>query len=114
MPTNLEPHYRRIMADIRRRIAAGEFAPGAELPSTRAIAEMYGVAPGRVRWAITLMIESGELRGHQGLGGFVSGAPQGSSERDRPGRMGAEPYDRRSSYAALTPDRASRDRITAK
>jgi GntR family transcriptional regulator len=78
MPTNFEPHYRRIIADLRRRIAAGEFAPGAKLPSTRALAEMYGVAPGSVRQAITLMIESGELRGHQGLGVFVSDAPQGS------------------------------------
>jgi hypothetical protein len=40
--------------------------------------------------------------------------PRSSSEIDRPGRMGGEPYDRRSSNAALTPDRACRDRITAK
>jgi DNA-binding GntR family transcriptional regulator len=45
MPTNFEPPYRRTIADLRRRIAGGEFAPGAKRPSTRALAEVYGVAP---------------------------------------------------------------------
>jgi GntR family transcriptional regulator len=78
VPKNFEPHYRRIIADLRRRIAAGEFPPGAKLPSTRALADQYGVAPGSVRQAITLLTEVGELRGHQGLGVFVPDAPQGS------------------------------------
>ncbi|MEO3923727.1 winged helix-turn-helix domain-containing protein [Micromonosporaceae bacterium B7E4] len=68
-----EPYYRRIIADIRQRIASGEWPPGHKLPSTKSLAEMYEVrSQSTVRSAITLMIETGELYGHQGLGVFVT------------------------------------------
>ncbi|SIR93717.1 GntR family transcriptional regulator [Micromonospora avicenniae] len=73
-----EPHYRRIIADIRGRIASGEWPPGHKLPSTKALAEMYEVGSATtVRQAITILIETGELYGHQGLGVFVAERPQG-------------------------------------
>lgn len=62
-----EPHYRRIMRDIRERIASGELKPGDRLPSTAELAEQYAVSPPTVRQAITLLAETGELVGHQGL-----------------------------------------------
>lgn len=62
----VEPHYRRIMRDIREKIASGEYAPGAELPSTRELAESYVVAPSTVRAAINILLETKELTGHQG------------------------------------------------
>lgn len=66
------PHYRRIMNDIREQIADGRLAPGAKLPSTQELAELYEVRPSTVRQAITLLIEAGDVRGHQGLGVFVA------------------------------------------
>ncbi|MEU3455091.1 winged helix-turn-helix domain-containing protein [Micromonospora sp. NPDC006766] len=68
-----EPHYRRIIADVRGRIASGEWPPGHKLPSTKALTETYKVgSQSIVRQAITILIETGELYGHQGLGVFVA------------------------------------------
>jgi GntR family transcriptional regulator len=73
-----EPFYRRILIDIRSRIASGEWPPGTQLPSTRALVAHYRAAYGSatlthstVRHAISILIELGELRGQQGLGVFV-------------------------------------------
>lgn len=62
-----EPHYRRIMREIRASIAVGELAPGDRLPSTQKLADQYGVSAPTVRQAITILIETGELVGHQGV-----------------------------------------------
>lgn len=71
-PRKFEPHYRRIIADVRRRIASGEWPPGHKLPSTKALAERYEVrSQSTVRAAVTILLETGELYGHQGLGVFV-------------------------------------------
>ncbi|MEE6259354.1 winged helix-turn-helix domain-containing protein [Plantactinospora sonchi] len=75
-PRKFEPHYRRIIADIRQRIASGEWPPGHKLPSTKALAEMYQVrSSSTVRSAVTILLETGELYGHQGLGVFVADEP---------------------------------------
>ncbi|TYB40528.1 GntR family transcriptional regulator [Micromonospora sp. AP08] len=66
-PRKFEPHYRRIIADIRGRIASGEWPPGHKLPSTKALADLYEVGS-----QSTVLIETGELYGHQGLGVFVA------------------------------------------
>jgi GntR family transcriptional regulator len=42
------------------------------------LAEQYDVSPGSVRQAITLLMETGELRGHQGLGVFVAETEAGT------------------------------------
>ncbi len=42
--TDLEP-YRRIAADLRGAITSGFVAPGSPLPTTKTLAERYGVAP---------------------------------------------------------------------
>jgi GntR family transcriptional regulator len=80
-----EPHYRRIISDIRDRITSGQWPAGSRLPSTRQLAEMYGDLYGvrsqsTVRQAITILIETGELSGHQGLGVFVA-HPNGHHEQ---------------------------------
>lgn len=76
------PYHVRIRTDIRARIISGEWAPGSKLPSTRELVEQYReqlpapqLAASTVRLAITLMIDSGELVGQQGLGVFVAGHP---------------------------------------
>lgn len=78
MPARVfEPHYRRIIADIRQRIASGEWPPGHKLPSTRELKDLYEVrSTSTVRQAIMIMLETGELRGHQGLGVFVADKPE--------------------------------------
>lgn len=67
-----EPRYERVMADLRKRIAAGEFdATKGKLPSTAALIEHYGFSRETIRQAITRMILLGELRGEQGAGVYV-------------------------------------------
>jgi len=77
------PYYRRIHDDIRARIASGDWPPGSKLPSTRELVEYYqhqlaypNLSRLTVRRAVDMLIESGELRGQQGVGVFVAeGAP---------------------------------------
>lgn len=74
------PLYRQIIADIRDRIASGEWPPGHKLPSTSALTEhyrqLYDVgSASTVRQAVTLLLETGELEGRQGLGVFVPKTP---------------------------------------
>ena len=80
--TMSEPYYRRIMADIRAKIVAGEWPPGVAIPSTRELTAFYRtkygsatLAQSTVRSAITILIETGVLEGQQGLGVFVASPP---------------------------------------
>ena len=73
-----EPFYQRIIADIRARVASGQWPAGTKLPSTRELVAMYQakfesttLTHSTVRHAISLLIERGELRGQQGLGVYV-------------------------------------------
>lgn len=86
--TMSEPFYRRILTDIRNRIASGDWPPGAKLPSTRELMlyyrGLYGsptLTHSTVRHAVSLLIEMGELRGQQGLGVYVVGGGDGT-DRD--------------------------------
>ena len=67
------PYVDNIIADIRRRISAGDLKPGDKLPSTTALTEEYGVGRNTVRDAINRLKATGELVGHQGLGVMVPG-----------------------------------------
>lgn len=72
MPSSAEHRYERVMADLRKRIAAGEFTDDdGKLPSTAALVEHYGFSRETIRQAITRMILLGELRGEQGAGVYV-------------------------------------------
>lgn len=80
--TMSEPFYRRVIADIRARIASGEWPPGTKLPTTAELRELYRVqfasptlATATVQSALAILKETGELRGQQGLGVFVAGKP---------------------------------------
>lgn len=80
MPADFEPLYRRVIADIRHKIATGQLSPGDKLPSTQALLDEYRQrfnvrSPSTIRQAITILIETGELRGHQGLGVYVRDDP---------------------------------------
>ena len=73
------PYYRRVMDDIRARIARGEWPPGERLPTTEELVEYYqhafkldSLSRQPVRRAVEALIESRELRGQQGKGVYVS------------------------------------------
>lgn len=64
--------YREIAEDLRRRIGAGEFSPGQQLPSIAALQEHYDV-PGlnTIRQAQQLLVDDGLVETRQGVGAFV-------------------------------------------
>jgi DNA-binding GntR family transcriptional regulator len=64
--------YRDIAADLRTRIAAGEFAPGDQLPPITALMAHYKV-PGlnTIRQAQQLLVDDGLVETRQGVGSFV-------------------------------------------
>lgn len=59
--------HRRIAADIERRIAAGEWLPGDQLPSRAELGRRFGVNPQTVRLAIVRLLARGVLES-QGSG----------------------------------------------
>lgn len=68
-------HYARIVADLTAQIDRGELKPADKLPSTRELADHYGVSETTVRNAIRFLLGTGVLRGHQGVGVFVAEKP---------------------------------------
>ena len=61
-----------IRDDLRERIAAGEWAPGARLPSVRDLAERYGCSDMPVRQALRDLRILGLVREVRGHGYFVA------------------------------------------
>ncbi|WP_395294055.1 TetR/AcrR family transcriptional regulator C-terminal domain-containing protein [Kitasatospora hibisci] len=55
MAPETEPPFQRIATEIRRRIATGELAPGERVPSTRRIAQDWGVALATATKALTVL-----------------------------------------------------------
>jgi len=51
--------YRQIADDLRRRVGSGEFAPGTMVPSELSLVEHHGVPRGKVRSALTLLVDEG-------------------------------------------------------
>lgn len=49
------PRHLQLAAMLRARLAAGEWAPGAMLPSETRLSQDYGVGRGTVRRAVTLL-----------------------------------------------------------
>ncbi|GGT09493.1 TetR/AcrR family transcriptional regulator C-terminal domain-containing protein [Nonomuraea spiralis] len=67
------PVYLRIVADLRDRIAAGELAPGDQVPSTRQIIREWGVAMATATKALGRLREEGLTRAVPGVGTVVAG-----------------------------------------
>ncbi|MFD5572743.1 GntR family transcriptional regulator [Streptomyces cadmiisoli] len=64
--------YQRIVQDVRSKIRSGRWTGGTKLPSTRELADEYGVAPGTVQRALTELRTAGLIYSHQGRGSFVT------------------------------------------
>jgi DNA-binding transcriptional regulator YhcF (GntR family) len=65
----------RIAADLRARIAAGEFGPGDRVPSTRELTRQWGVAMATATRALSLLQDEGVLRSVRGVGTVVAARP---------------------------------------
>lgn len=64
--------WQRIAADLRAAIASGRYAPGAQLPPERQLADLYGASRVTTRRALTALELDGLLRVEHGNGTFVA------------------------------------------
>jgi DNA-binding transcriptional regulator YhcF (GntR family) len=65
----------RIAADLRTRIADGEFGPGDRVPSTRELTRRWGVAMATATRALSLLQDEGVVRSVRGVGTVVAARP---------------------------------------
>ncbi|MFD6281376.1 TetR/AcrR family transcriptional regulator C-terminal domain-containing protein [Streptomyces sp. NPDC060209] len=102
---NDEPPYLRIAAEIGRRIAEGELAPGERVPSTRQIARDWGVALATATKALTHLRLEGTVETKPRVGTVVAA---GRRRRTAPASdtPSAPPTEQ-----DLTPDRIVRTAI---
>jgi DNA-binding transcriptional regulator YhcF (GntR family) len=80
------PPYRRIAAEIARRITTGELAPGDRIPSTRRLTADHGIAMATATKVIATLREQGLVHARPGVGTVVAeGArvAEAAPDRDR-------------------------------
>lgn len=65
----------QVVAALRARIASGELAPGARLPTEQALGARFGVSRAVVREAIARLKADGYVETRQGAGAFVAARP---------------------------------------
>jgi len=70
MPAERVP-YRRIAADMRAKIARGDWQPGDQIPSLDKLAAEYGVSRATVQRAVGELVAAGELETEPRYGTFV-------------------------------------------
>ncbi|MFG3223382.1 GntR family transcriptional regulator [Kitasatospora sp. NPDC048194] len=73
--TAQSPKYQRLAADLRRRIAEGEFTADAAIPVESELERQYGVARNTVRLAIDVLVNEGRLVRLQGKGTYLREHP---------------------------------------
>lgn len=64
--------WRQIAGELRRRLAAGEWAPGARLPTEAQLSARFGVNRHTVRRALDELTRDGLVRVEQGRGAFAA------------------------------------------
>lgn len=70
--TGVLPKYRQLLQLLRQQILAGQFAPGARLPTEEELSQQYGLSRGTVRKAIEQLGAEGFVYSEQGSGTYVS------------------------------------------
>lgn len=75
MPKGTVPLYQQLADRLRRKIAAGEYAVGAQLPSEEDLCREFGVSRITVRAALTQLADAHLLHRHRGKGTFVAAPP---------------------------------------
>nr|WSX47890.1 TetR/AcrR family transcriptional regulator C-terminal domain-containing protein [Streptomyces sp. NBC_00974] len=68
------PRYSQIVTELRRRIEAGELAPGDRVPSTREITRQWGVAMATATKVLSELRREGAVRAVPGVGTVVAAA----------------------------------------
>jgi DNA-binding transcriptional regulator YhcF (GntR family) len=68
-----DPPYRRIAAEIRARVLAGDLRPGERIPSVRQIARQWGVAVATATRVVAALRDEGLVEAKVGAGTVVSG-----------------------------------------
>lgn len=65
-----------VSAELEARIQRGDYAPGAQLPTEKVLAETFGVSRAVVREAIARLKADGMIETRQGSGAFVAETPK--------------------------------------
>jgi GntR family transcriptional regulator len=79
------PKYAQVVAEIKRRIESGEYAPGSLLPSEHQLVEAFGVSRPTIVKSLSALRQDGWIETQQGKGSFVRGRPAlAGAERTRP------------------------------
>jgi DNA-binding GntR family transcriptional regulator len=79
------PKYAQVVAEIKRRIESGEYAPGLLLPSEHQLVDSFGVSRPTIVKALSSLRQDGWIETQQGRGSFVRGRPAlAGAERTRP------------------------------
>ena len=81
------PISKQIVDGVRRAVATGELAPGAQLPSVRGLAVQLSINPNTVAKAYAELTAEGWLESRQGLGLYVAPPRQRLSQDEREKRM---------------------------
>src|SRR6266542_2972788 len=78
------PPYLQVAELLQKRIASGQYGLGERLPTTRELADEFGVAPNTVLSAIRVLREEGLVSSQQGRGTFVRAVPEAGSSSATP------------------------------
>lgn len=93
--------FRWLYDEIRLGIIEGRLSAGTRLPSTRTLADQYGVARGTVVAAFDQLVSEGYLDSHVGHGTFVRPALPGSLREPQPREATLQPASLSSRGALL-------------
>ncbi len=75
-PRDPMPRYYQVYSSLQDRIRAGEFEPGAALPSERQLVKDYGVSRITIIKAMDLLERDNLIEKQQGRGSFVTGCSE--------------------------------------
>ncbi len=79
-PQSGVPIYRQILDQVRRMVASGQLAPGAELPSVRDLAVRHAVNPMTISKAYSLLEAEGLLERNRGRPMTVASQTRSASQ----------------------------------
>jgi DNA-binding GntR family transcriptional regulator len=97
------PLYRTLASTLRDRIAAGDFAPGAALPTEHELCALYDVSRHTAREALRLLSEAGLIERRRGAGTIVTrSVAAGRFVQSLAGLEGLLQYARSARLAAIT------------
>jgi DNA-binding GntR family transcriptional regulator len=72
MPRDPLPPYKRVAADLRRKIEEGQLLPGEQIPPVPRLCEIYSVSRNTALRAVGVLRDEGLVTVQQGWGAFVA------------------------------------------